>query len=71
MTTTLELDEHSPKRPRYLGDGVYVQREHGMILLMTHDGVQATNVVYLEPEVWAALEDWVAEWRRDGGWPGA
>ena len=35
----------------YLGDGVYVEIECGMLKLTTEDGIRATNTVYLEPEV--------------------
>lgn len=39
----------------YLGDGVYAQVVTGMIMLTTEDGYAATNTIYLEPEVYAAL----------------
>ena len=35
----------------YLGDGVYVDVENGMLKLTTEDGITATNTVYLEEEV--------------------
>ena len=44
----------------YLGDGVYVDVERDMLKLTTEDGIEKTNTVYLEPEVWAALERYVA-----------
>lgn len=40
---------------RYLGDGVYVNSEHGMICLYTSDGVHVTNRIYLKPEVLEAF----------------
>lgn len=43
----------------YLGDGVYVDVERGMIKLTTSDGVRDTNTIYLEVEVWGALERYV------------
>lgn len=39
----------------YLGDGVYLCYERGMLKLTTNNGVQTTNTIYLEPEVWAAM----------------
>lgn len=35
----------------YLGDGVYVEVESGMIKLTTENGIEDTNTIYLEPEV--------------------
>lgn len=39
----------------YLGDGVYVGVERGMLALYTSNGREKTNTIYLEPEVLAAL----------------
>jgi hypothetical protein len=39
----------------YLGDSVYVDIENGMIALTTENGFGASNTIYLEPEVFAAL----------------
>jgi hypothetical protein len=56
----------------YIGDGVYVELEDRMIKLSTarrhkiavddddEDGIVITNTIYLEPEVWAALCEWVS-----------
>ena len=43
----------------YLGDGVFAQWEGDMIKLTTEDGVRTTNTIFLEPEVFAALIDFV------------
>ncbi len=43
----------------YLGDGVYVNVEHGMIKLTTENGIDVTNEILLEPEVWQALDRFV------------
>lgn len=43
----------------YLGDGVYADVEHGMLKLTTENGIEATNTIYLEGEVWRALEDYM------------
>ena len=42
----------------YIGDGVYVTVENGMIKLYTHDGRGETNTIFLEPEVYTALVKW-------------
>ena len=42
----------------YCGDGVYVELEDGMIKLTTSNGLEDTNTVYLEPEVWTCLMRW-------------
>lgn len=45
----------------YLGDGVYVEVDQwGALLLTTEDGIRATNTIVLEPEVWEALQRYVA-----------
>jgi hypothetical protein len=47
--------------PRYLGDGVYVAIERGMLKLYTSDGISETNVIFLEPSVMDALMDYYRE----------
>ena len=39
----------------YIGDGVYVDIEAGMIRLTTEDEIRVTNVIYLEPDVFSML----------------
>jgi hypothetical protein len=39
----------------YLGDGVYVDFDHGAIKLTAENGVEATATIYLEFEVFYAL----------------
>jgi len=49
------------RRCTYLGDSVYAAVEGGMVVLTTEDGsgpALATNRIYLEPEVMAALLRW-------------
>jgi hypothetical protein len=41
---------------QYLGDGVYVAIEYGMVKLTTEDGISVTNTIYMEPAVVEALE---------------
>lgn len=43
----------------YLGDGVYADIVQGMIVLTTENGVDVSNTIFLEPEVYAALQEWV------------
>jgi hypothetical protein len=40
----------------YLGDSVYADFDHGMIVLTTENGFGPSNTVALEPEVLAALD---------------
>jgi hypothetical protein len=44
----------------YLGDGVYVVIENGMVKLTAENGVQATDTIYLEPEVFTLLKEFVS-----------
>ena len=46
---------------RYLGDGVYVDSEKGMLKLTAENGISATDTIWLEPEVYAALVKYVAD----------
>ena len=43
----------------YLGNGVYVDFDGYHIVLTTNNGIRATNTIYLEPEVYKALTDYV------------
>lgn len=47
----------------YIGDGVYADYAYGQIILTTENGIETTNTIYLEPEVLAALADYM---RRAG-----
>ena len=46
---------------RYIGDAVYVAFDGFGLILTTEDGIQATNTIYLEPEVWEALRTYVKD----------
>jgi hypothetical protein len=48
----------------YLGDGVYVCLENGMVKLMTGSHDNPDNTIYLETEVVVALEYYVAMLRQ-------
>lgn len=39
----------------YLGDSVYAEIEDGMLKLMTDNGYGPSNIIFLEPKVYAAL----------------
>jgi hypothetical protein len=43
----------------YLGDGVYVEADRGVVKLTTENGVATTNTIILESEVLDALLRWV------------
>lgn len=49
----------------YLGDGVYVDHDGYMLVLTTEDGIDVTNKIYLEPEVYEALLKYVHHLRKD------
>ena len=50
----------------YLGDGVFVEFIGYMLRLTTTDGISVTNTIYLEPEVWQALQDYVRSFVEAG-----
>jgi hypothetical protein len=43
----------------YLGDGVYADMDSGMLKLTTENGISTTNVIFFEPEVVAALLEYM------------
>lgn len=49
----------------YLGDAVYAELEDGMIKLTTEYGEGPTNTVYLEPEIYEALQRWLEAASRE------
>ena len=50
-----------PGDKAYIGYGVYVAVVNGSIRLTTENGVEATNTIYLEPEIWRTLKLWVED----------
>lgn len=42
----------------YLGDGVYVIEENGMVKLMANDPETPSDTIYLEPDVFISLVKW-------------
>src|SRR5213593_2229673 len=56
----LQLSRPPVSTKRYLGDGVYVDyNAAGQLVLTTENGVSVTNEIYLEPEVYGALTEYV------------
>jgi len=43
----------------YLGDGVYVAFDRNGLWLTTEDGIRVTNRIYLEPDVYTAMLQYV------------
>ena len=43
----------------YLGNSVYADQINGTFVLTTENGEGASNTIFLEPEVYAALENYV------------
>lgn len=39
----------------YIGDGVYVDVENGMLKLTAEDGIAASDTIYIEASVWDNL----------------
>jgi hypothetical protein len=49
----------------YLGDSVYVRINiNGQLELITSNGIDITNVIYIEPEVFRSLEIFVESLRK-------
>lgn len=49
----------------YLGDSVYVeQNDAWQLVLTTENGYGPSNTIVLEPEVYAALEEYVEQLRK-------
>lgn len=51
----------------YLGDGVYAEHDGFGIVLTTEDGYRTINRIVLEPEVYAALLQWVKQLSKRTG----
>ena len=50
----------------YLGDGVYLSVDCGMIKLTAENGIIATDTIYLEPFVYESLQRIVQRLREQG-----
>lgn len=53
---------------QYIGDSVYADFDGYHIVLTTENGYGASNTIYLEPQVLAALDDYKS-WLRKLGEP--
>lgn len=51
---------------QYIGDSVYVETERGMLKLTTENGYGPSNTIWLEPEVYQQLVEYVQSLRRVG-----
>jgi exopolysaccharide biosynthesis protein len=52
------------KNACYLGDGAYaIMLDGGQVRLMTYNGVEITNSIYMDGNVYSALLDWVEKER--------
>lgn len=49
--------------PRYLGDGLYAEFDGYQFKLYAHNGVLATDAVYLDPSVTQSFINYVADVR--------
>jgi hypothetical protein len=49
---------------QYLGDGVYAEVEYNMVKLTTENGIETTNTIYIDSEVYEAFLLYVAAVRR-------
>jgi hypothetical protein len=54
-------------RKLYLGDGVYVDFDGYALVLTTENGLAVNDRIVLEPEVYAALLEYVARLKADAG----
>ena len=50
---------------RYLGDSVYAEHDGYGITLTTENGAGPSNTIYLEPQVFHALTDWLNHLRAE------
>ena len=55
---------------KYLGDGCYVDIEHGTLKLTTENGYGVSNTIFLEPAMLAGLVDYLRrhEAKTDGNY---
>ncbi len=53
----------------YIGDGVYVAFDGFSLVLTTENGIEVTNTIVLEPQVWEALDNYVEKLKGDRAGP--
>ena len=61
----MEAKPEGAEHIEYLGDSVYVGTTSGMLILWTSNGIQVQNLIYLEPAVIKAFEEWLERRRKD------
>lgn len=46
---------------QYIGDGVYAEfdDERAAVVLTTENGIEVTNIIVIDANVWGALKDYV------------
>ena len=49
----------------YLGDGAYAEYDGFSLILTTSNGIEDTNTIYLEPELFQNLEEFVRKLRNE------
>ncbi len=52
-------------KKRYIGDGVYADFNGFNLIITTEDGINTTNTIFLEPEVYKSLTQYVADIERE------
>ena len=52
------MNEIERKTRCYLGDGCYVCHDGYHVVLSTENGIDITNKVFMEPEVYESLKRW-------------
>lgn len=52
---------------RYIGDGVYVDWNGWALVLTTENGIDVTNTIVVEPEVYGALTAFVDDLKKQAG----
>lgn len=52
-------------RKEYLGDGAYVAFDGFGLILTAENGIEATDTIYLEPEVLVSLERYIQKLKEE------
>jgi len=58
------MDKQNQQYKAYLGDSVYIDFDGYGLVLTTENGIETTNRIYLEPEVFNKLEVYVKELKK-------
>ena len=66
MTERHTMAKDRPGRSQYPGDGVYVVHDGYGMWLTAEDGVSATDAIYIEPNVWESLKQFVRALKNEG-----